>query len=96
MCSRPRQNVKLGSFTLYVVQRRQRNVQKSMIRGQSCCLTNLMLKLPIIDFYYHRHHHHHTTIHYPCASRYHHYKDPKIGGLRRRRKSCLKSDIAMF
>ena len=55
-----------------------------------------MLKLPIINFYYHRNHHHHTTICYPCASRYHHYKDPKIGGLRRQRKRCLKSDIAIF
>ena len=28
-------------FHVVVVQRRQRNVQKSMIRGQSCCLINL-------------------------------------------------------
>ena len=55
-----------------------------------------LLKLPIINFYYHRNHHHHTTIRYPCASRCHHYKDPNIGGLRRRRKRCLKSDVAIF
>ena len=32
-------------FHVVVVQRRQRNVQKSMIRGQSCCLINLNLLL---------------------------------------------------
>ena len=32
-------------FHVVVVQRRQRNLQKSMIRGQSCCFTNLNLLL---------------------------------------------------
>ena len=32
-------------FHVVVVQRQQRNVQKSMIRGQSCCLINLNLLL---------------------------------------------------
>ena len=41
LCSRPRQNVKLGIFTLYVVQRRQRNVQKSVMYVQSCYFANL-------------------------------------------------------
>ena len=40
-CSRPRQNVKLGSF----VQRRQRNVQKSVMHVQSCCFADLNLLL---------------------------------------------------
>ena len=38
--SRPRQNVKLG---VVVVQRQQRNVQKSVMCVQSCCLANLYL-----------------------------------------------------
>ena len=41
LCSRPRQNVKLGSF----VQRRKRNVQKSVMHVQSCCLACLNLLL---------------------------------------------------
>ena len=47
MCTRPRQNVKLGTFTdVVVVQRRRyRNVQKSVMRGQSCFLINLNLLL---------------------------------------------------
>ena len=47
MCTRPRQNVKLGTFTDVVVvqRRRHRNVQKSVMRGQSCCLINLNLLL---------------------------------------------------
>ena len=43
LCSRPRQNVKLGIFTLYVVQQRQRNVQKSVMHVQSCYFANLNL-----------------------------------------------------
>ena len=38
LCSRPRQNVKV-----VVVQRRQRNVQKSVMHVQSCCFANLNL-----------------------------------------------------
>ena len=40
MCFRPRQNKKLGTFYVVVVQRRLRNVQKSVILVQSCCLAN--------------------------------------------------------
>ena len=99
-------------FHVVVVQRRRRNVQKKhdswakLLFYQSKPTAFFpfslpsppsLLKLPIINFCYQRnHHHHHTTIRYPCASRYHHYKDPKIGGLRPRRKRCLKSDIAIF
>ena len=37
LCSRPRQNLKLCIFTIFVVvQRRLRNVQKSMMHVQSC------------------------------------------------------------
>ena len=43
LCSLPRQNVKLGTFTFVVVQRRQRNVQKSGMRVQSCCVAKLNL-----------------------------------------------------
>ena len=44
--SRPRQNVKLGTFTLYVaVQGRLRNVQKSVMYVQSSCFANLNLLL---------------------------------------------------
>ena len=47
MCTRPRQNVKLDTFTDVVVvqRRRHRNVQKSVMRGQSCFLINLNLLL---------------------------------------------------
>ena len=38
LCSRPRQNVKV-----VVAQRRQRNVQKSVMHVQSCCFVNLNL-----------------------------------------------------
>ena len=45
-CSRPQQNVKLGSFTLIVVvQRRQRNVQKGVMHVQSCWFACLNLLL---------------------------------------------------
>ena len=41
LCSRPRQNVKLSSpFHVVVVQRRLRNVQKSVMRVPSCCFAN--------------------------------------------------------
>ena len=42
--SRPLKNVKLGTFTyVEVVQRRQRNVQKSVLHMQSCCFACLIL-----------------------------------------------------
>ena len=40
---RPRQNVKSGRFQAVVVQRRQRNAQKSLMHVQSCCFSNLNL-----------------------------------------------------
>ena len=36
LCSRPRENVKLGTFHDVVLQRRQENVQKTVIHVQSC------------------------------------------------------------
>ena len=42
LCSRPTQSVKLGHFHVVVVQRRQRNVLKSVMHVQSC-LANLSL-----------------------------------------------------
>ena len=38
LCSRPRQIVKLGTYMFVVVQRRLRNVQKSVVHVQSCYL----------------------------------------------------------
>ena len=43
LCSRPRQNVNLGTFTLVVLQRQQRNVQKSVMHVQSCYFAILNL-----------------------------------------------------
>ena len=44
LCSRPRQNLKLCIFTIFVVvQRRLRNVEKSMMHVQSCYFANLNL-----------------------------------------------------
>ena len=40
LCSRPRQNVSIRHFHVVVGQRRQRNVQKSLMRVQSCCFAN--------------------------------------------------------
>ena len=40
-CSRPRQNVKLGTFTS--VQQRQRTVLKRVMHVQSCCFANVNL-----------------------------------------------------
>ena len=98
-------------FHVVVVQRRQGNVQKSMMRGQSCFFTNLNLLLfsrsrcrsrlrclssPLLIF---------TTTATtttiplsatPALAAIIILKNPKIGGLRRRRKRCLKSDIEVF
>ena len=41
LCSRPRQNVKLGTFTS--VQQRQRTVLKRVMHAQSCCFANVNL-----------------------------------------------------
>ena len=41
LCSRPRQDVKFRHFHVVIVQRRQRNVQKSLMHLQICCFANL-------------------------------------------------------
>ena len=48
MRSRPPQEVKLGSVV--VVQRRQRNVQKSVVLVQVCCFANLSKPITFLAF----------------------------------------------
>ena len=50
-CSRPQQIVKLGSSVhVVVVQRRQRNVQKSVMNEQSCCFANILKPIGFLLF----------------------------------------------
>ena len=45
LCSRPPQKKEIRPFDVVVVQRWQRNVQKSVIEVRSCCFANLTLLL---------------------------------------------------